>query len=352
MAAHSLPSVPPATDGALSVGQRVDKYVVRGPLASGAWGRIFEARHERLGSEVAIKVVTSDEESARRRFEREARTTAGLRHRNILEVYDVGNLDDGTPYLVMELLRGKDLAAELEDGPLTIDAAVDLGRQLTAAVVAIADAGIVHRDIKPQNIVLHHEGDEVVVKLVDFGVSKATRSRLSAATSIPGVVIGTPPYMSPEQVRGDELDARSDLYSVGVVLYECLTGRLPFEAQSVERLAASILDDAPPSIRDRRPDCPKPLEAIVMRLLSKRREDRPADPRELVRELERVAETAGLETGSTAWLEHEVERSSVVPIPAPTPSVGSERPLRKWVALAVIALIAIVIAIAAGWIGP
>jgi serine/threonine-protein kinase len=330
----------------------VDKYVVQGPLASGTWGRVFEARHARLGSEVAIKVLISDEEGVRARFEREAQTAAGLQHRNILEVYDVGNLDDGTPYLVMERLRGQDLAAQLEDGPLTIDAAVDLGRQLTAAVAAIADAGVVHRDIKPQNVVLHHEGDEVVVKLVDFGVSKSKLSGLSATTSIPGIVVGTPPYMSPEQVRGDELDARSDLYSVGVVLYECLTGTLPFEAVSVERLAASILDDPPPPIRDRRPDCPKTLEAIVMRILSKRREDRQADPRELARDLERVAETMGLETGSGAWAPLDLERSSRVSIPAPRASEGSERLLERWVALAVIALIAIVVAIALGWIGP
>ena len=352
MTAHSLSPAPRAPGRALAIGERVDKYVVQGPLAAGAWGRIFEARHERLGSEVAIKVLTSDEESVRGRFEREAKTAAGLRHRNVLEVYDVGNLDDGTPYLVMELLRGDDLAARLEKGRLTIDATVDLGRQLTAAVVAIADAGIVHRDIKPQNIVLHHEGDEVVVKLVDFGISKAKPSLFSATTSMPGLVVGTPPYMSPEQVRGDELDTRSDLYSVGVVLYECLAGRLPLQADSVERLAASILDDTPAPVRDHRPDCPKALEAIVMRLLSKRPEDRPADPRELARELERVAETMGLETGGNAWVQLELERASLSPIPPQSPPVGSGRSHTKWVALAVISLIAIVVATALGWIGP
>lgn len=345
VATHSHTTTAPV----LHVGQRIDKYVVRGPLAAGTWARVFEAQHERLGSDVAIKVLSHADEEVTQRFEREAQTAAKVRHRNVLEVYDVGNLEDGTPYLVMELLRGHDLAAQLEQGPLPIDAVVDLGRQLAAALVALADAAVVHRDIKPQNVVLHHESGEVVAKIVDFGVSKP---RLPHPTSTDrNMVVGTPYYMSPEQLRGGEVDGRADLYSVGVVLYESLTGRPPFTGASLQAVAASILHDPVPRVRERRPDCPRELEQVVMRMLAKDQAERHASPRELAQDLERIVDFLELQTGANAWDAPRVRQQSSIPAPAES-STTSDRTGKRLAWLAVLVLVGLLGATAWGWIGP
>lgn len=339
---HSVP--PPG----LHTGRRVqDRYVVGRPLARGAWAGVFEAWDEESERAVAIKVPVSDEQDVRRRFVREGRTVAGLQHPNVLEVHDCGQLEDGTPFLVMELLDGRDLAAYLEQGLPSIGAVVDLGRQLASALGALAEAGVVHRDVKPQNIVLHHEGDETVVKLVDFGVSK-DRASLAADVTDGGVVVGTPYYLSPEQVNGEPLDPRSDLFSLGVVLYESLTGRHPFTGDSVGAVAAAILDGRVTPILERRPECPRSLAALVEGLLARDPDDRPSDPREVQQELDRIAGDLDMPKGMEAW---KPVRPSAPSAEAATPVTGDSMP-RRWAVIAIVALLVIAGATAWGWIGP
>jgi len=340
--AASLPTNPALRfSGAPLEGHRIGgRYTIERPLARGTWARLYEAWDEREERTVALKVLASEQDDVARRFEIEARTAGEVRHPNVLDVYDRGHLDDGTPFMVMELLEGQDLAAHLEQGVLPVAAVVDLGRQLAAALVALESHGVVHRDLKPQNIVIHHEGDRIVAKLVDFGVSK--RRGLAPDVSDGGVVMGTPYYLSPQQVKGDPVNVRSDLFSLGVVLYEALTGRHPHGGDSVGALAASILEGPVPPIGERRPECPRSLARLVERLLAKSPGDRPEHAREVHEELGRIGAELALPRGTEAWEEPRDTRTSGVPA----------RGRKRWAWLAIVALLVLAGATAWGWIGP
>ncbi|MFW6050906.1 MAG: serine/threonine-protein kinase [Myxococcota bacterium] len=282
------------------------KYVLGRTLGIGGWAVVYDAEHLELGHRVAIKVPRIGEgapATARERFLREVRLSAMARHRHIPEVHDTGRLPDGSPFLVMERLDGQDLDHHLARGPLSIPAAVELGRQLAAALEALADLGIVHRDIKPHNLVLHREaGDGVVVKLVDFGISKGGGAPATdGALTDDGMVIGTPHYMAPEQVEGQPVDCRTDVYAACIVLFESLTGRTPFVGETSSALLGSILRDPIPSLRALRPSCPAPIERILERGLAKRPAARHPHPRALRIALERAARSLALPAGATAW---------------------------------------------------
>jgi serine/threonine-protein kinase len=242
-------------------------------------GIVFEALHVRLRQRVAVKMLLP--EFAKRgdvvaRFDREARAAAQLRNAHVARVLDVDMLPEGAPYLVMEYLQGRDLSAELAArGPLPIAEAVDYVCQACDAMAEAHALGIVHRDLKPGNLFLTDEGGRRTVKVLDFGISKVADDNVGQRVTATFSALGTALYMSPEQVRSAKhVDARSDVWALGVILYELLTGRTPFEGESATAVAASIVADPLPSPRTFRPELPSALETAVMIALEKDRERR------------------------------------------------------------------------------
>ena len=233
-------------------------YVILDLVGIGGMGRVYRAEQTNLGRTVAVKIIHPHlvgEENAAARFITEARAASRLNHPNSVAVIDFGKTEDGQLYLVMEFLRGKDLArVQYEEGPLSFRRIVSILRQVLAALSEAHHLEIIHRDLKPENVILEQVrtgGD--FVKVVDFGLAKMREGTGPGITS-PGIVCGTPEYMSPEQGRGDPLDPRSDLYAVGVILYQLLTGRLPFEADSPTQVVLMHITEAPPDPRGAAPE--------------------------------------------------------------------------------------------------
>jgi serine/threonine protein kinase len=257
-------------------------YVILELVGVGGMGRVYRAEQTTLGRTVAVKIVHPHlvgEESAVARFITEARAASRLNHPNSVGVIDFGKTSDEQLYLVMEFLRGRDLArVAYEEGPLPFRRIVDILKQTLAALGEAHHLEIIHRDLKPENIILEpmRAGGDFV-KVVDFGLAKMRQETTAPSITSPGIVCGTPEYMSPEQGRGDPLDPRSDLYAVGVVLFQLLTGRLPFEAESPTQVVLMHLSKAPPDPRQIAPDrkIPAVLADLVLRALSKEPDDRP-----------------------------------------------------------------------------
>jgi serine/threonine-protein kinase len=251
-------------------------YHILDLISVGGMGRVYRAEQSALGRTVAVKIIhphlLSDENSALR-FITEARAASQLNHPNSIAVFDFGRTDDGQPYLVMEFLRGKDLArVAYEEGPLGFSRIVDVLRQTLAALSEAHDLGIVHRDLKPENIILEplrRGGD--FVKVVDFGLAKLRADAQAPSVTSPGIVCGTPDYMAPEQGRGDPIDGRSDLYAMGVILFQLLTGRLPFEADSPTQVVMMHMTIPVPDPRQVAPErnIPEPLVQVVNKALAK-----------------------------------------------------------------------------------
>ncbi|GMV17497.1 MAG: hypothetical protein AMXMBFR56_57210 [Polyangiaceae bacterium] len=262
------------------------KYRIRQRIAAGGIGTVYSAEHVTLGSHVAIKVLrgaAAEDAAEVARLRREARVQVFVEHPNIVQVLDLDQMPDGSIYVVMELLQGMTLARRVKTvGPLALEEAVEVFSQVCRALDAAHTFGIVHRDMKPGNIFLCDDG---TVKVLDFGMSK-----LAQAESITqqGFTLGTPEYMSPEQCIGAELDGRADLYSVGVVMYEALTGSLPFNVSKRRALLELHQREHPAPLRARRPDLglPERLDQAVLACLEKRPADRPASARELERRLQ------------------------------------------------------------------
>ena len=263
-------------------------YHILDLISVGGMGRVYRAEQAALGRTVAVKIIhphlLSDENSALR-FMTEARAASQLNHPNSIAVFDFGRTDDGQPYLVMEFLRGKDLARiAYEEGPLPFSRIVDVLRQALAALSEAHDLGIVHRDLKPENIILEplrRGGD--FVKVVDFGLAKLKADAQAPSVTSPGIVCGTPDYMAPEQGRGDPIDGRSDLYAVGVILFQLLTGRLPFEAESPTQVVMMHMTIPVPDPRQVAPerDIPEPLVQVTHKALAKDARKRYQDAHEL-----------------------------------------------------------------------
>jgi len=255
-----------------------DAYTVEGELGRGGMGVVFNARDERLKRRVAIKVLPPElafREEIRIRFVREAQTAAGLSHPHIVPIHSVGESPDGLVYFVMGYVDGESVAARLKRrGRLPADEARRIMQETADALGAAHALGIIHRDVKPDNILL--EGSRGRVVVTDFGIAKALSSTSGAATlTATGVAIGTPHYMSPEQGAGDrEIDGRSDIYSLGVVAYQMLTGELPFQAPTVPGLLMKHITERAPLVTTLRPECPEDLAACVARCLEKDPDDR------------------------------------------------------------------------------
>jgi len=266
----------------LTAGARVGPYQVLSLIGAGGMGEVYRARDTRLGRDVAIKVLpaefASDPERLRR-FEQEARAVAALNHPNILAIHDVGT-HEGSPYLVTELLEGESLRDRLRSGALLVRKAVEFAVQIAQGLAAAHEKGIVHRDLKPGNVFITKDGH---VKILDFGIAKlvAPRSVVEPAqaptvveATEAGTTLGTVGYMSPEQVRGEPVDHRSDVFSFGCVLYEMLSGRSPFRRDTVPETMTAILHDEPPGLAGTVRHISPALEGIVTRCLEKSPEDR------------------------------------------------------------------------------
>ncbi len=279
------------------VGQTIaDKYEIRSVLGSGGMGTVFEARHKAIGRLVAIKILHPaqiENVTAVKRFHQEAWAAGSIGHPNLCEVYDVGALPNGSPFIVMERLVGTTLAERLDQVKrLPIGDAVIIVMHVLAGLDAVHQRNILHRDIKPENVFLvERTGFPTTIKLLDFGVSKVVAGGVDdwddkSALTKTGVVMGTPYYVSPEQARAvRDLDARTDLYSCGVVLYEALTGEIPFDAPHFNALLLRILQGNPQPMRSLRPEISPELEAVVAKSMSANRDLRYPTANDMARAL-------------------------------------------------------------------
>jgi serine/threonine-protein kinase len=270
------------------------RYRIRGVLGEGGMGTVYDAEHLGLARHVAIKVLSPAHAKKRvsvKRFQQEARAAGAIGHPNICEVYDLGLLEDGSPYLVMEKLVGYTLSDRIaKEGGLPFDDVVEVIAQVLSGLIAAHEKGIVHRDIKPENIFLASRlGSPPIIKLLDFGVSKMMpefQTHEDFDLTRTGMVMGTPYYMSPEQARGERnLDGRVDVYACGVVMYEAIAGKRPFMAPNYNALLLSIINTSPKPLRDVRPSIPAELEAIISRAMSRNRDDRFPSAKHFLREL-------------------------------------------------------------------
>jgi serine/threonine protein kinase len=247
------------------------RYRIDRSLGEGGMGRVYEALDQQLGRHVAIKLIRDDleDEVARERFLREARAAATLSHANACQLFEVGE-HDGRPFLVMELLQGEPLSTRLERGPLPKDEAVTVLLALTDVLSAFHAAGLIHRDLKPSNVFLTEQG----VKLLDFGLARRTQradTLTTPALTVPGAVTGTVRYMAPEQITGDPVDNRTDIFALGVLLYEMLAGHAPFGAKTNVEWLNAVLTDDPAPLDD--PEL-QGVDAVVMRALRRNPDDR------------------------------------------------------------------------------
>jgi len=280
------------TSGSILAG----RYEIIEELGKGGMGQVYVAEDQRLKRRVAVKVLpvemTHSDES-RKRFEREAKAVAALSHPNILAIHDFGE-DRGAPFAVMELLDGDTLRDILRENPLPPSAAMDYAKQIASGVAYAHEQGIIHRDLKPENIMITKEGR---AKILDFGLAKSRfleGGAQEAAVTItqatePGMIMGTLGYMSPEQVRGKDIDHRSDIFSYGAVLYEMIAGRRAFSGESPADTMSAILKEDPPRLAGMVQRLPPALESIIKRCLEKRREDRFQSARDVIFALESIS---------------------------------------------------------------
>ena len=276
-----------------------DRYIIKGVLGEGGMGTVYEAEHLGLGRLVAIKVLSPSQAKKKvavKRFQQEARAAGAIGHPNICEVYDLGSLDDGSPYLVMEKLVGTTLADRItREGGLPFDEIADVMIQVLSGLIAAHDKGIVHRDIKPENIFLARRvGSPPIVKILDFGVSKMMPQFQGGDEQLDltrtGMVMGTPYYMSPEQARGERnLDGRVDVYACGVMMYEAIVGKRPFLAPNYNALLLAIINTTPRPLREARAATPPAFEKIVAHAMAKARDDRYPSANVMLREIQTVS---------------------------------------------------------------
>jgi eukaryotic-like serine/threonine-protein kinase len=299
----------------LAAGTKLGPYEIIVPLGAGGMGEVYRARDTRLERTVAIKILPaqfSSDPVRKQRFEREAKTISSLNHPHICVLHDVGH-QDGIDYLVMECVEGETLARRLEKGALPLEQVLKFGMQVADALDKAHRSGVVHRDLKPGNIMLTSTG----AKLLDFGLAKAAGPLASVATmtAVPtapvtevGTVVGTFQYMSPEQVEGKELDVRSDIFSLGAVLYEMVTGKRAFEGRSQLSVASAILEKEPIPLSTVRPLTPPALDHVIKKCLAKIPDERWQSASDLASELRWIAETGSqaeeagrVTTGRRRW---------------------------------------------------
>jgi predicted Ser/Thr protein kinase len=328
------------------VGRRLGHYQVLAPLGAGGMGDVYLARDTRLGRRVALKLLpeyVSEDESRVRRFLHEARAASSLNHPNIITVYDIGNAD-GRRFIATEYVEGVTLRRRMEAGRMSLDEVLGVALQLADVLSKAHQAGITHRDIKPENIMIAGGG---LVKVLDFGLAKyrtppgAGRdkdSQWGSTLTSPGMIMGTPAYMSPEQARGLETDTRTDIWSLGVVLYEMVAGRTPFGGPTATDLLAAIIGREPEPLAAHDAAAPAELSRIVARALRKELSERYQTAEELAADLERLRRELG--TGA------EAVREATLPARAPSPA-GRRR--RRAALLSLLAALCAAGALTFGW---
>ncbi len=285
------------------------RYTIISKIGQGGWGGVYRAYQHSTKREVALKVLRQDvahDEQVRRRFHREAEAVSRLKHPNTVTIYDFGETPDGLLFLAMEYIEGQSLDAVIrEEGPLAPQRAVRIARQIALSLAEAHEKGIVHRDLKPHNIMLTRVDDgEDFVKVLDFGVAKLVS--IDSTLTSTGSTFGTPEYMSPEQVQSKDIDHRSDLYALGVILFEMLSGAPPFSGKSAVTVAIHHIRKRPPALRAPG-GLPRPLASLVRRLLSKKTSDRPESARVVAAELERISrQLDGLDSRRTTQVVQQV----------------------------------------------
>ena len=328
---------------AFAQGTKIGRYEIQSELGSGGMGVVYLALDTRLNRKIALKLLPADlmdNKDRLHRFEQEARAASALNHPNILTIHEIGT-DKGTHFIATEFVEGETLRALIMmDAPMRPAAALDLAIQVATALKAAHDAGIVHRDIKPENVMLRKDG---YVKVLDFGLAKLIETEKDSDQADPdaptqrvyltnpGVVMGTAKYMSPEQASGKPVDGRTDIWSLGVILYEMLTGAHPFEGEMPTQIIARVLEREPAPLAARAPDVPPELQRIVSRMLAKERDRRYRNIRELLQDLKALKQElefgerlgrSGASSGGTEATPAQA-RSGEKAVSAPEPSAGS-----------------------------
>jgi eukaryotic-like serine/threonine-protein kinase len=329
-----------ATDSpAFSAGDHIDRYEVVSLLGLGGMGEVYLAHDERLGREIALKLLpvhfTTNQERMRR-FQQEARVTSALNHPNIITIHEIGQVENRN-FIATEFVDGETLRQRMKRGSLTLNESLDIAIQVCSALAAAHNAEIVHRDIKPENIMLRRDG---YVKLLDFGLAKLTEQRetppkIDATDNVDissGLLMGTVKYMSPEQAQGEPVDQRSDIFSLGVVLYELATGHTPFESTDANHLVNSIIKNEPRRLTEYTPDTPEELQRIVNRALIKNRAQRYQNATDFLADLKTVRQK----------LEHSAESQSGIPR---TEGRTARVRRRRLAALAILCLVSTVLGI-------
>ncbi|HTF37831.1 MAG TPA: serine/threonine-protein kinase [Blastocatellia bacterium] len=360
----------------LTIGTRLGSYEILSRLGAGGMGEVYLARDTRLDRKVALKLLPAEftkDENRVRRFIQEAKAASALNHPNIITIHEIGDVD-GTQFIATEFIEGRTLRHWMTSDPTNISGAIEVAVQIASALAAAHAAGIVHRDIKPENVMVRSDG---LVKVLDFGLAKLPAKRSDVDTNVatalnintdPGMVMGTAAYMSPEQARGLELDARTDIFSFGVVLYEVIAGRSPFRGASPSDVIASILTREPEPLLRVAPDAPHELERIVSKALEKDREERYQVIKELLLDLKKLKRRLDFEAERVRTAEplsnnqesartaEAVGASTAGKLTAETVEVGEirtnssaeyligELKRHKWVALLITAAVAIAVA--------
>jgi len=342
------------------IGHVVGKYRLLDQLGEGGMGTVYRAEHVVLGSPAAVKVLLpqfTQDGVVVDRFFQEARAASAIRHPGIVEVFDFGRLPNGQAYIAMELLRGEDLSGFLaRRGPLDASLATQIAIQMLGALNATHAVGVIHRDLKPDNIFLVRDPGApgaIRVKLLDFGIAKLIRSPNVAALAAGGrprtknMILGTPAYMAPEQCRGGAaIDARADLYAVGCLLFELLTGRPPFVADGDGEVMAMHIYEPPPRLSNLAPQLPVELDALLAKLLTKDPADRIPSAAYALATLERAPIEPLVGEVALSGADYVIASHA-----APTPVVDAGEPLPRWIPVAVIGgalAIAVAVAVAIG----
>ena len=292
---------------ALTSGTKLGPYEIVSPAGAGGMGEVYRARDSRLGRDVAIKVLPAalaNDADRLRRFEQEARTIAALNHPNLLGIHDIG-AHNGAPFLISEFLEGQTLREKLVSGPLPVRRAIEYALGIAEGLAAAHEKGIVHRDLKPENVFVTRDGR---MKVLDFGLAKLVRPEekheaavtLTSPATLPGLVMGTVGYMSPEQVRGEPIDPRSDIFSFGAVLYEMLTGKRAFKRETSAETMTAILREEPQALNDTGWQGPLELQRILARCLEKNVERRFQSASDLAFAMESLSATSMATTSATS----------------------------------------------------